>query len=130
MADTMLPCPFCGGEARESKYLDESLWSHELVTWYSVSCPACDYQMTQCKDHDELVKYWNRRHVKADTITIPRDLFERLCEAAVQVESQSRWMDGEYGKPFQQEYDEHLRTMNEALAIRDGGIESCQHKQS
>ena len=54
------------------------------------------------------------------TITISRNLFERLCEAAVQVEAQSRWMDGEYGKPFQQEYDEHLRTMNEALAIRDG----------
>jgi hypothetical protein len=57
----------------------------------------------------------------ADTITIRRDLFERLCEAAVQVEAQSRWMDGEYGKPFQQEYDEHLRTKNEAVAIRDGG---------
>lgn len=58
------------------------------------------------------------------TITIPRDLFERLCEAAIEAEAQNRWMNGEYGNRYQKEYDEFLRTKNEAVAIRDGGKQS------
>lgn len=53
-----------------------------------------------------------------DTITIPRDLFERLCEMASDCEAQSRWMNGK-GSRAQKYYDECLRTKNEAVAIRD-----------
>ncbi len=56
----------------------------------------------------------------ADTITISRDLFERLCEAAIEAEAQNRWMNGEYDNKYQREYGEFLRTKNEAVAIRDG----------
>lgn len=56
-----------------------------------------------------------------DTITIPRDLFERLCNSAIEAEVKNRWMSEEYGNQYFSEYDEYLRTMNEAVAIRDGG---------
>ncbi len=58
-----------------------------------------------------------------DTITITRDLFERLCEMASDCEAQSRWMNGK-GSRAQKYYDECLCTKNEAVAIRDGGKQS------
>lgn len=60
-SEALLPCPFCGGPARLSNRQDESLWSHELVDWYSASCLDCDIEMTECDDFDGLRKAWNTR---------------------------------------------------------------------
>ena len=54
----------------------------------------------------------------ADTITIRRDLFERLCEAAIFINEYHRWVESTCGV-----FDENckwLKLKNEAVAIRDG----------
>ena len=57
-----LPCPFCGKPARVTTRKDESLWSHEIVNWYSVSCSGdCEVEMTECKHQGRLIKRWNTR---------------------------------------------------------------------
>ena len=60
-SDTMLPCPFCGTTPNESQYQDESLWSHEIVTWHRVYCSNCDVGMSECQDYDALKLRWNHR---------------------------------------------------------------------
>jgi len=59
-----------------------------------------------------------------DTITISRDLFERLCEAAIEAESQNRWKGRETRQRYVEEYQVWCRLKNEAVAIRDGGKQS------
>ena len=57
-----------------------------------------------------------------DTITISRDLFERLCEAAISINEYHRWVESTCGV-----FDENckwLKLKNEAVAIRDGGKQS------
>lgn len=61
MDESLLRCPFCGNEPSESQYESESLWSHEIATWYRVYCSTCDISMNVCKDYDELVRRWNNR---------------------------------------------------------------------
>jgi Lar family restriction alleviation protein len=56
-----LPCPFCGKEPHRSTRLDESLWSHNLVTWYEVGCRDCDIGMSACEDEEDLLERWNQR---------------------------------------------------------------------
>lgn len=65
-----------------------------------------------------------------DTITIPRDTFARLCEAAVYLERTERWAMYSTDQITVRRYYHWLKVKNEAVAIRDEGKESCQHKQS
>lgn len=54
-----------------------------------------------------------------DTITISRDLFDRLCEAAIEAEAQNRWKGREKRQRYVEEYQTWCRLKNEAVAIRD-----------
>ena len=54
-----------------------------------------------------------------DTITIPRDLFERLCEAAIEAEEHNRWKGTEKRERYVEEYHAWCKLKNEAVAIRD-----------
>lgn len=58
----LLPCPFCGKPAQYKSRRDESLWSHDIVTWHEVWCCECDFLMDQCDDADELERRWNTRN--------------------------------------------------------------------
>ncbi len=62
MAETMVlrACPFCGGEAYQREWRDESLWSHEIVPWREVGCHNCDIEMRSC-DSDDAISQWNTR---------------------------------------------------------------------
>lgn len=57
----MLPCPFCGTEARHSTHQDESLWSHNIVDYHRIGCPSCEIEMQQCEGFDEVLEAWNTR---------------------------------------------------------------------
>lgn len=58
---TLLPCPFCGGPARFKYRQAESLWSHNVVPWYSAACWDCDIVMNVCESLDTLFARWNAR---------------------------------------------------------------------
>lgn len=50
----LLPCPFCGGEARYQA-------DHTTECRDSVWCGACDYGMFDPDDQGSVVTAWNRR---------------------------------------------------------------------
>lgn len=56
-----------------------------------------------------------------DTITIPRDLFERLCDAAIYIEKGERWAVEHDCEEWTREYRKWEMLKNEAVAMRDGG---------
>ncbi len=56
-----------------------------------------------------------------DTITISRDLFERLCEAAIMADEYHQWLREMSGVIDDDDDCEWKQLRNEALAIRDGG---------
>lgn len=55
-----------------------------------------------------------------NTITISRNLFERLCEAAIEAEVQNRWKGEGKSKTNIEIYQYWCKLKNEAVAIRDG----------
>jgi Lar family restriction alleviation protein len=57
------PCPFCGGKGSLRFYQDESLWSHNIVTYSEIGCRECDYSMNFCKDDEgkDAIEKWNNR---------------------------------------------------------------------
>ena len=53
-------CPFCGAAPRYLTCEDESLFSHNIVTWHTVSCYNCDVGGRE-ENLDILVAWWNLR---------------------------------------------------------------------
>ena len=60
MKEKLLPCPFCGNEPNETRYWDESLFSHNSVEYLSISCFNCDIMMSS-EQQEEVTKQWNTR---------------------------------------------------------------------
>ena len=56
-----LPCPFCGSQPAIWGRKDESLWTHDIVSWWSVRCNDCDIEMEECEDMGIVLARWNRR---------------------------------------------------------------------
>jgi Lar family restriction alleviation protein len=56
-------CPFCGDPPNIYTRMDESLFSHNIVQWTTVSCSNCDIQMNS-EDEEDLVGRWNTRRKK------------------------------------------------------------------
>jgi Lar family restriction alleviation protein len=62
----LLPCPFCGNDARTSTYETESLWSHDQVTYTKVFCDECDVSFATEPGYElEAPEAWNRRAAPA-----------------------------------------------------------------
>ena len=60
--ETLLPCPFCGGDATLRQYETESLWSHDQVTYTQVGCEECDYHIATEPGYEmEAPERWNTR---------------------------------------------------------------------
>lgn len=53
-------CPFCGEPPSTAKRQDESLFSHEVVWWYSVECEDCDVGFSS-EYEEEAIDRWNMR---------------------------------------------------------------------
>jgi Lar family restriction alleviation protein len=58
------PCPFCGHAPRMTVRQDVSLWSSNVVDWFTICCYNCDVQVNECDDRAEAVKRWNTRRRK------------------------------------------------------------------
>jgi hypothetical protein len=37
----MLDCPYCGNQPTVRKFMDEDIWSHNIVEYLEVSCGEC-----------------------------------------------------------------------------------------
>ena len=57
------PCPFCGGEPRIRKRMDEDLFTHNAVEWAGVFCANCNIGFDWPPDVEpDAVTQWNTRH--------------------------------------------------------------------
>ena len=62
MAETLMPCPFCGGVAGVDKtnYYFEDTGEHAMSA-FVVSCRSCGMKTAQYRTEDSAIKRWNRR---------------------------------------------------------------------
>ena len=66
--DDILPCPFCGGEAKV-EYVGPSreqiqhaiAWAHDYDAAYYVQCSKCQVTTDQASEPQHVIDYWNRR---------------------------------------------------------------------
>ena len=63
MTETLLPCPFCGGEARVivADEVTDAGCEEATVPLYAASCPYCGARGPMALSEDEAVEAWNRR---------------------------------------------------------------------
>ena len=57
MADKLLPCPFCGGEAT----LVEDIYNDQLYNYVICSNDDCNANTGRCDTEDEAITKWNNR---------------------------------------------------------------------
>ena len=55
------------------------------------------------------------------TITIPRELFERVAEAVIELHAEKRWMKHEMRERYQSEWTEIEALKTEVVELRDRG---------
>ena len=62
MAETLRPCPFCGGVAGVDKtnYYFEDTGEHAMSA-FVVQCRSCGMKTAQYRTEDSAIKRWNRR---------------------------------------------------------------------
>ena len=59
MSNTLLPCPFCGGEA--TYYYQPDLERPELKHCHNVCCDRCAATTGLCTSKEKAIAAWNRR---------------------------------------------------------------------
>lgn len=89
MTDTLLPCPFCGGEADAYQ---SGAWLRDHFMWY-VKCGRCFTATCDKSTEAEAVAAWNTRTERTCRKVIPDEMegyvFCSECGAEI----------GEYGYP-------------------------------
>lgn len=69
VSEELMPCPFCGGEARLDQRTTQSLWNSSDAVFSHVACDECDISGQDfCDDPDgeEAIEWWNRRAQPAE----------------------------------------------------------------
>ena len=62
MNNTLLPCPFCGGEAKiKSRYIGYGSVGLGAHDWYSVECKECRAKGYEYGMEPEAIAAWNQR---------------------------------------------------------------------
>lgn len=54
-AETLLPCPFCGGEAKLLHSTSRDYWT------YQVECTRCQAATASSKGRGYAIEFWNAR---------------------------------------------------------------------
>lgn len=86
-AEALLPCPFCGGEARYQA-------DHTTERRDSVWCGACDYGMFDPEEQRSVVAAWNRRAALPARGVGEQAAFVRGMEAALDMIRSMRASEG------------------------------------
>ena len=75
----LLPCPFCGGDARHSLYVRDG----GKVQCTNDKCYANTFQFNP-SGNTKAIAAWNTRTPPIDVEAVARDLFDFLCRKYVQ----------------------------------------------
>lgn len=60
--DELLPCPFCGGEAKDIHgYTMSEEETEFIIPFYKVFCKKCQNRTSEFYDLEEAIAAWNRR---------------------------------------------------------------------
>lgn len=61
--ERLLPCPFCGGEAKHTSRANEgnSGWQHDVDHWVYCTSDDCLADIGMCETKDEAIRMWNTR---------------------------------------------------------------------
>lgn len=94
MAETLKPCPFCGGTAGVDKinyYFEDS--GERAMSSFVVSCRACGMKTAQHRTEDGAVRSWNRRKERTCHDTGARKVFFVCseCGEAYRKDSMRLW---------------------------------------
>jgi len=57
MIDKLLPCPFCGGEAK-------IMGDQDVENYFTVGCENCSIELDEDGNTEQAIKAWNTRAVK------------------------------------------------------------------
>lgn len=80
----LLPCPFCGGEARLDQRVTQSLWNSGDAVFSRAACDECDISGQDfCDDPtgEEAIEWWNRR-ATPPAAAVVRDAFMKMRNVA------------------------------------------------
>ena len=82
MIENLLPCPFCGGEAK----IDENIFARDCyeltVTEYSVWCSVCLIGFEYCfTSKEEANEAWNRRAEDERYKNALKEIIQLACES-------------------------------------------------
>lgn len=93
-AAALMPCPFCGGEARLLTF------KSMLGTVHEVSCVNCgDEVRKQSHELEETIAQWNRRASQPPPVGVPSEVLEYmrwLCEAELDAMRDEERVMGHY----------------------------------
>jgi hypothetical protein len=118
LTESLKPCPFCGDKARIEERQDESLFSHDIVTWYWVQCSNTKNVDTDCPAYDgsgsevkeEVVEAWNRRAERCKSCQELRRRIQQLESQLAKAEKAGRY-DPWAGRDREKEAAERDRAM-------------------
>jgi hypothetical protein len=105
------PCPFCRGKASKDEWKDGSLWSNEIVSWYSIGCSDCDYHMNFCGDEERAISTWNSRPCWIPMETPPKEFKDYFVLTVYGTIKTSQWREALGGSW------EHVQTVTHWMEI-------------
>lgn len=106
--DKLLPCPFCGGEARISCDTEATRDSQGRLWAFTIVCDSCCATSGLCYSVDMATKSWNTRKP-----------MERIVE---QLEEKSNSIPIQYENNYEQGYTNGI---DYAIDIVKGGVDNA-----
>ena len=61
MTDKLKPCPFCGSEWTDVRYMNNPFDKHHIYGGYSAFCDDCGATTKRCDIKEKAIALWNRR---------------------------------------------------------------------
>lgn len=98
LVEALKTCPFCGTAPSEYIRQDESLFSHAIVDYLTITCTECDGASMHSEDHAEIREKWNTRalYTNSSRVTPPVEAVEPdwpiSTDGPVKINDQRRWL--------------------------------------